>query len=489
MKIVYATESVAQTKSELLVVPFVQDGKNPLFHHVNQLTNGSLVKEVKREKFNGEENSVLEWCGRGKKLTATRIAIVGMGKQRYDAATWRYGFSRALNVAKRRKLKNLSFYVEPGNDQALTVCVQALCLGTYRFDQYKTKKSDGIYPASARVGVFEPEFNVGHYRQIVKNAVQTAQAVTRCRHWVNEPANVLGPERFYEEAKAVAAESNLEIEVWTGKQLVEKGFHLLHAVGNGAIQSPRLVHLRYSPSGAQMRIALVGKGITFDSGGLCLKPGASMYEMKTDMAGAALVLSVMSALESLGISVQVDGYIPLAENAVGSNAVRPGDVIRSYGGPTVEILNTDAEGRLILADALAYAAESKPDQIIDYATLTGACSIALGNKRGAVFSSRDGSARAFVGAAVRAGEYVWHMPLAKELEKEIRSEVADIKNIGGRFGGTIVAALFLKRFVKNLDWIHIDLAGPARNAAATTLCPKGGTGYGVLTTLEYLMSL
>jgi leucyl aminopeptidase len=230
----------------------------------------------------------------------------------------------------------------------------------------------------------------------------------------------------------------------------------------------------------------VGKGVTFDSGGLSIKIGKSMYDMKTDMAGAGVVLGVMSALPALKPEVEVHGIIPATDNAINGNATRPGDVFKSLSGKTVEVLNTDAEGRLILADALTYAERQKPDVIIDHATLTGACVVALGPHTAGVFSSKEATADAYLNAADNAGELVWRLPLAKDLKRDIRSDVADIKNIGGQYGGAITAALFLQNFVKKTPWVHVDIAGPARSDSGSAFCPKGATGFGVLTALRYL---
>jgi leucyl aminopeptidase len=301
---------------------------------------------------------------------------------------------------------------------------------------------------------------------------------------VNEPANVLGVDSLVARAKEMASASGLEINVI--EDPAKEGLGLLAGVGQGASVAPRLVRLSYAPKGAKGRVAVVGKGIVFDSGGLCLKPAEGMLEMKTDMAGAGVVLSAMCALHRLDVRKRVDAYIPIAENAIGANAVRPGDVLASHRGLIVEVTNTDAEGRLILADALSLARLDAPDVIVDFATLTGACSIALGRKRAAVYCDDESLAADWLEAAAAAGEKVWRMPLARELQSELKSDVADLRNSGGRFGGSISAALFLQRFVSTRKWVHFDIAGPARNSAATVLCPKGGTGFGVLTLLEYL---
>jgi leucyl aminopeptidase len=311
-----------------------------------------------------------------------------------------------------------------------------------------------------------------------------------CRDLVNEPANVLNPVEFAARARAVAKDAGLECKVLDRAALRKKGMRLILAVGQGSSNEPRFVHLVHKPADPSgKKIALVGKGVTFDSGGLCLKPGKPMAEMKTDMAGAAVVLATMAALPRLGVTAEVHGLIPLAENAINGQAYRPSDVFESYSGITVEVMNTDAEGRLLLADALAYAEELGPDEIVDHATLTGACVVALGSHRAGLMGTDDGMCDRYIAAAGRAGELMWRLPLAGELVNELKSDVADVKNIGGRYGGAITAGLFLKRFVGKTPWIHLDIAGPARAEKNAPLARRGGTGFGVLTCLSYLESI
>ena len=245
------------------------------------------------------------------------------------------------------------------------------------------------------------------------------------------------------------------------------------------------MRLAYEPAGARATVAFIGKGVVFDSGGLSLKPAAGMETMKTDMSGAAAVIAAMSALRDLGVKIRVIGYIPLVENMPSGTAIRPGDVLLHRNGKTVEVLNTDAEGRLILADALAMAAEDAPDAMVDLATLTGACVVALGEKIAGLMGNNDAWTTQVREAADRAGESVWPLPLPSEYRKLLDSEVADLANIGGgRYGGALTAGLFLKEFVGDVPWAHLDIAGPARSASDDGHVLKGGTGFGVRTLLE-----
>jgi leucyl aminopeptidase len=259
-------------------------------------------------------------------------------------------------------------------------------------------------------------------------------------------------------------------------------------VGQGSQQTPRFVRMTYNPSGARGSLALVGKGVVFDSGGLSLKPAGGMETMKTDMSGGAAVIATMSVLEELGVRAKVTGYVPMVENMPSGQAIRPGDVLRIRNGKTVEVLNTDAEGRLILADALSLAAEDEPDAIVDAATLTGACMVALGEKVAGLMGNRDSWCDQVRAAADRAGEPVWPLPLPKQYRKQIDSEIADIKNIGGSYGGALTAGLFLEEFVDGVPWVHLDIAGPARANADDGELVKGGTGFGVRTLVEVASS-
>jgi leucyl aminopeptidase len=292
-------------------------------------------------------------------------------------------------------------------------------------------------------------------------------------------------------AKEIADSGGLKIRVRNEKQLQDQGFGGIIAVGKGSARPPRLVELSWSPEGADRHVVLVGKGITFDSGGLSLKPNDGMVGMKTDMAGGAAVMGAMSVLSKLEIQVKVTALIPLAENMPSGSSMRPGDVITHFGGITSEVLNTDAEGRLVLADALAYAAsELSPDVIVDIATLTGAASLGLGKRHGALYTTTDELRDQLVAAATEGGERLWPMPLEADYREALESTVADLRNVGDPAfkysGGSITAALFLREFVGRTTWAHLDVAGPARADGDEVEVTKGATGFGVRTFLRWL---
>ncbi|WP_131738452.1 leucyl aminopeptidase family protein [Actinomadura roseirufa] len=317
-----------------------------------------------------------------------------------------------------------------------------------------------------------------------------ARAAALARDLANTPAREKDPSWLAEQAGRVAAEAGLTIRVRDEKELADGGFGGLLAVGAGSPRPPRLIELSYRPEGTPERhLVLVGKGITFDSGGLSLKPNDNMKTMKTDMAGGGVVIAVMGALRALGVRARVTGLVAAAENMPSGSAMRPGDVITHVGGTTSEVLNTDAEGRLVLADALAYAdAELDPDAVVDVATLTGAAKVALGLRTGALFSPDDALAGALTAAGAAAGEPLWRLPLVEDYRAAIDSDVADVRNIGrpGYGGGAITAALFLREFTGGRPWAHLDVAGPGRATAEDAELTRGATGFGTRLLLEWL---
>jgi leucyl aminopeptidase len=311
------------------------------------------------------------------------------------------------------------------------------------------------------------------------------------RDLVNAPPNDLTPVALANAAKEGASAHGVAYKEWDKKALDKLGMRLFLAVNRGSAEEPRMVHLSYVPPGVTKpkKIVFVGKGLTFDSGGLCIKPAGSMIDMKCDMAGAATTIGIVLAAARLGVPIEIHGLFGATENMTGSSAYRPGDVFKSYQGKTVEIINTDAEGRLVLADVLTYASELKPDYLIDHATLTGACMVALGPWTAGLFSNDDGLAARYTTAAEAEGELYWRMPLVRDLRDSLRSEIADLKHTGDKHGGAISAALFLEEFVGKARWMHLDIAGPAFLERPHAQYPKGGSGFGVATGVRFLESL
>lgn len=354
-------------------------------------------------------------------------------------------------------------------------------LGAYRYDRYRAN------PGVTRLTVVVAGPVGRDLRTAATQANVIVDGVELARNLVNTPPNDLGPADFAGIATQEASQADVAVKVWDDKALRRGGFGGLTAVGQGSVRGPRLVRLSYQPKSARRHVALVGKGITFDSGGLSLKPPKSMEWMKADMGGAAAVLATVITAARLALPVGVTGWLALAENMPSGTAQRPGDVITIRGGTTVEVLNTDAEGRLVLADALVEAAKENPDSIIDIATLTGAQLVALGSRVAGAMGTED-QRTAIVAAADAAGEMMWAMPLPQELRASLDSPIADLANIGDRNGGMMTAALFLSEFVPHdTPWTHLDIAGPAFNEGDThDYTPKGGTGFGVRTLVQFL---
>ncbi len=317
----------------------------------------------------------------------------------------------------------------------------------------------------------------------VESAQTVARAVVANREWVNQPANLLYPETFADDVAAQVAGTRIGVEVLDETALTAGGYGGILAVGGGSERPPRLVRLSYAPRGAKVHLGLVGKGITFDSGGLDIKTQTGMYTMKSDMSGAGAVFAATRAIADLGLKIKVTTYGALAENMPSGSAYRPSDVLTTYGGTTVENFNSDAEGRIVMADALArLSSEDRPDLIVDVATLTGACIMALGERTGGVMSNRDDTARQLLAAAAAAGERFWQLPITDESRGFLDSEVADLKSGRSGPGGAMTAAAFLREFVGDVAWAHLDIAGPAFNTGpAYGYVSSGGTGIGVRT--------
>ena len=370
-------------------------------------------------------------------------------------------------------------------------------LGAYSFDRYRTAAGDTSRGAVRKEPVRElllvvPDTKDKALRAAVTRAGVVARGVWLARDLVNTPPSDLHPAELAEIARQRAGGAGVDVEVLDVKALVKGGYGGIVGVGQGSAHGPRLVHLSYrGGKGTSTKLALVGKGITFDSGGISLKPAASMEEMKSDMGGAAAVIAAVTAVAELGLAVDVEAWIPMAENMPSGTAIRPSDVLTFRNGTTVEVNNTDAEGRLILADAIARACEDSPDVVIDVATLTGAQLVALGSRTTGVMGNDDALRSAVVDAAGRAGEPSWAMPLPAELKKGLESDIADLVNTGPREGGMLTAGLFLQEFVtEGVRWAHLDIAGPAYNSGeAYGYTPHGGTGAAVRTFVQVVEDL
>lgn len=415
-------------------------------------------------------------------MDAAAVLVVGIGAA--EKATCGDAFTigcTAIRALLKRSRKTVAWTLtdQLPADQAEAMLVGALVAAEGQ-DLYQTTPK--TFPPETLAAVGVPPSTVASAQAI-------GESINLTRRLVNEPGNVIYPESFAEAAREVAQEASLEIEVWDEAKLATERCRAMLAVGQGSTHPPRLVQLRYfgDPDSKSPPVALVGKGVTFDSGGLSLKPSGSMLDMKMDMAGAATVLGVIRALAKLGAKCNVVGYMGLAENMVDGNSYRLGDVIETRSGKTIEIHNTDAEGRVVLADVLDVAADARPPAIVDLATLTGACLVALGNETAGLMSNDETLQAAIQQAADAAGEYVWPLPMHAFFDEKVSSKVADLKNVGeGRWGGAITAAKFLEPFVRDLPWLHIDIAGPAFAENATPQKDAGATGALVRTLVHWL---
>jgi leucyl aminopeptidase len=345
----------------------------------------------------------------------------------------------------------------------------------------------GLYKSAPKPSQLRSLTVVGGDDTGAERGAAVVEAVVFARDLVNEPAGAMSPSRLADAARAVADKSGFEVTVLDEKAIEREALGGLLGVSRGSAEPPRLIRMEWSPPNPTATVVLVGKGITFDSGGLSLKSGEGMMHMKGDMAGAAAVLATMTALPTWQPSVRVIGIIPATENMPGGRAIKPGDVLRFRNGKTAEVLNTDAEGRLVLADGLSLAVEAEPDAIIDLATLTGACVSALGREIAGVMGNDDGIVGQVIDASQEAGEPMWHLPLPKRYRKHIDSDIADMKNVGvNGQAGALSAGLFLQEFVADVPWAHLDIAGPSWSDGVDAYTPKGGTGVGVRTLLELL---
>ncbi|MBM2805089.1 MAG: pepA [Deltaproteobacteria bacterium] len=491
MEISFRDTPVERIKSDLLVIP-VREKKldDPVLRALDRRLKTHLRVRIEKSKFTGAEGTTLLFATLGM-LPAGQILLIGVGASEMATDAWRKTGARARKEALAIGAAQIAVWFAPGqdSDNAAAALVEGTMLAGYQFNKYR---SNSKAPAELKTLVL---FRSGLKKTAaMQKSVDSAQAITPAvflaRDLINEPPSVATARFLGAQAETHCRGRGLTVEVWNKKKIAAMRLAGLLAVNRGSLEEPRFIRIHYKPAGkAKKKVALIGKGITFDSGGLSLKPSKSMETMKLDMAGGAAVIAIMSCLPKLGLDIEVTGYVPTTDNLPGHNAQKPGDVIRYRNGKTIEVLNTDAEGRLILADALALAAEQKPDYMINLATLTGACMTALGTQVGGIFSNNQPLADNLIRSSQEAGEKLWQLPLVKEYKELIKSSVADMKNIGGAHGGAITAALILEEFVGDIPWAHLDIAGPAFAESDNALCPKGGTGFGVRTLSKFLATL
>jgi leucyl aminopeptidase len=485
-----STAAAPGLRADAIVIGVGKGGKGPVVapgaDAVDKAYDGRLAGVLETLGASGAEGEITKLPAPAG-FKAPLVLAVGLGAEPEEGEE--YGaeaLRRAAGVAARALTgaKKAAFALPLADAADAGAIAEGALLGAYSFDAYKggAKDAKGKAPLG-EVALLGGKPRDKEYKAAVERALAVTEELNRARDLVNTPPNDLDPEAFAAVAQTAAKEHGIKVEVLDEKALEKGGYGGILGVGAGSAAGPRLVKLSYTHADATKHLAFVGKGITYDSGGISLKPAGHNETMKCDMSGAAAVFAAVVAAARLGLAVNVTGWLALAENMPSGSATRPGDVLRMYSGKTVEVLNTDAEGRLVLADALWAASAEKPDAIVDVATLTGAMVLALGNRTFGVMANDDAFRSAIVEAADEVGEPSWPMPLPEHLRKGMDSPTADIANMGERMGGGLVAGLFLREFVgEGITWAHLDIAGPAFNEGGPFgYTPKGGTGSAVRT--------
>ncbi len=448
---------------------------------------GDLAPQLSAVGFTGSPDQVAT-VPAGDLAKVRVVVAIGLPEEP-TAEDLRRAAGTGIRAAASAKATKVAVALHPAGVDEVAAVVEGVELGSYRFETYK-KHDDEPRPRVDEVSVLTPFARQTTTSDAATQATVLTAAVNRARDWVNTPPGDLRPGAFAD-AISAAAPPGVEVSVWDEKRLAKERCGGILAVGAGSDSPPRLVRLTYKPKKPVKHVALVGKGITFDSGGLSIKTGAGMQTMKMDMGGAAAVVAATFAIAELGLPIEVTTFACLAENMPSGSATRPGDVVTMRSGATVEILNTDAEGRLVLGDGLTLATETKADLVLDLATLTGACLVALGERTAGVMGNDDDLRDQVVGAAGNAGESVWPLPITEEMKGIVTSStVADLRQINPKpYGGTLFAAAFLREFVGDLPWAHLDIAGPAFTDGTRGYTLPGGTGFGVRTLVHLARDL
>ena len=487
MRIVFSSPDLPS--SGILVVGVVEDRKlTATAKKLDGKMNKGLTRAIRSSRFKGKKGQSLSLLVPGG-TRLDRVLVVGLGKAQDIDELGMQAVGGRIHAALAGKGKRAAVAMDAVEKCKLSAAQMAAAvalgarLGSYRFDKYRTKQEEGWKSLLTHITILCP--GASRARAAFSAMGNVADGVFLARDLVSEPPNVLYPDTLAKQARGLA-KLGVKVEVFGEAQMRKLGMGALLGVGQGSIRDSKMVVMRWNgaPVASRARnagpVAFIGKGVTFDTGGISIKPAANMHDMKWDMGGSATVIGLMRALAGRKAKVNAVGVVGLVENMPGGNAQRPGDIVTSMSGQTIEVLNTDAEGRLVLADVLWYCKERfKPRVMIDLATLTGAIVVALGHEMAGMFSNDNTLSERLSAAAERTGERVWRMPLGEAYDKLIKSDVADMKNIGGRGAGSVTAAQFLQRFVDKVPWAHLDIAGVAWSNKDTPTVPKGGTGFGV----------
>ncbi len=501
VQLIHIPSAALETQADLLAFVVLGDpAKDSLFKAVDQALGGVLSDVARGESFEGKPSTSVSVHTHGR-LPARRVLALGAGARgEVSNAAIRDLTATAAQTANKVGAAAVTFVVPSlGASREASVlqhAAEGVVLGTYKFGRYFTG-DDHKRPTALRTfglctdvkGKKPTASQLKAFAASIERGVTIARSINHARDLINEPAAVITPAALAADAQAIAKKhkGTISVTVLDAKKCEELGMGMFLAVGKGSDHEPKFIHMTYKPAKKpKKKLCFIGKGVTFDSGGYSLKPSQSMEDMKVDMSGAAAVISAMDAIATLGAPHEVHAVAACCENLVSGRAYKLGDVLTSMDGTTVEINNTDAEGRLTLGDAITYArTKIQPDELFDLATLTGACMVALGPYTAGVMSDNEVLLRNWVASAEKSGEDMWRLPLNGRLRDQLKSSVADMRNTGDRFGGAITAGLFLKTFAKDTPWVHVDIAGPASVATGRPATPKGGTGFGVATIIEY----
>jgi leucyl aminopeptidase len=497
-----AVSEFTECKTQMLAVGHFSDTKKPspeLIELCKKL-GGAIEQVVKLGDFKGKEGTSSVIYGNSQ-IGAKRVLLVGLGEQKKATIdTIRKAAALAANKAVGMKLKSMAIAVHQTFgarfDLGLTgrAIAEGIYQGSYRYDEYVTSDENGRAEKLAVEIIDNDASKVKRLEDGLSTGIIIGKAQTYARTMANRPGNVINPPALAEEAKSLAKQTpGLSCEVYDEKQLAKLGMGGILAVGSGSKTPPRFIVVKYTPkSGAAKNlptVALVGKAITFDSGGISIKPAQNMEQMKLDKTGGIAVLATAKAAAELQLPVNLYALVPSAENMPSGTSYRPGDIVTTYSGKTVEIENTDAEGRMILCDALHYAVKKNCDVIVDIATLTGACMVALGKHKAGLMSNDDKLAKQLQKAAEISGESIWPLPCGDEYAEEMKSKIADLKNSGGRWGGACTAAAFLRQFVNDKKWAHLDIAGVDHIDKPTGSINEGASAFGVRLLTTFLINL
>ena len=494
MEINVIAGDIAQIEADAIVVNLFEGVEQPggATAAVDKALDGAISSLIGRGEIKGKfgEVSIIHTFG---KLPAGIVAVAGLGKRQDFNVNKIRGVAgescRSLRKLNCRKIATILHGAGTGDielEASAEAIAEGALLGLYSFNKYKKPEYADV---EEMLVVVREEGKIPVLEPAVHKGTAIAEATNLARDMVNEPANYMTPTRMAEAAKEIATKYNLEFKVFDSKDMETMGMGALLGVAKGSSQPPQLITLSYKgDERSEKALGFLGKGITFDSGGISIKPSEGMGEMKDDMAGAAAVMAALGAIAQLKPQINVTAIIPATENLPSGTALKPGDVLKAMNGKTIEVISTDAEGRLILADALSYAQKLGLSPLIDLATLTGACRVALGTLYSGLFSNDQDLADKILRAAERTGERIWQMPLPEEYKEQNKSEIANVKNTGNRYGGAITAALFLAEFVDNTPWVHLDIAGTASSNKESGYAVKGATGVGVRTLVELALN-